>query len=257
MKEKCAVEVYNNKLVVGTWIIHQGFERRHAEILKLCRKYEAEFMELADNPKVVSSHPSGVSNTRWVQRKIKNEKGGAPIKEYLLNKAQTIFLGTMFRAKKGNDPVLRFKVKLAKDFIKQEKLIMNLAIQRQNPKWIENRALGKITRREETDTIKDFVTYATLQGSKNAKKYYMILSKCVNDNLFTFAEHFKNKREVMTVHQLVAVEFGDKIVSRGLIEGMNKSLPYKEIYQNVKSRLITMAELCGKTEIIEKLQAIT
>ena len=119
MKE--IVEIYKGEPRAGTWLISQGFKRRHAEILKTCRKYESEFLELGES--------KGVSNT-FTSRKIPKEKGGKggqPIVEYLLNEAQTIFLGTLFRAKSGNDPVLRFKVKLAKDFIRIKRILSKIA----------------------------------------------------------------------------------------------------------------------------------
>lgn len=43
--------------------------------------------------------------------------------------------------------------------------------------WRTNRETGKIERLSLTDTIKDFVEYATSQGSKSAKMYYMNITK--------------------------------------------------------------------------------
>jgi hypothetical protein len=240
---KTVVEIYNDEPRAGTWILSSGFKRRHAEVLRLCRNYESEFMELEER-KVVSNH--------FIRRKIKGEKGGAPIKEYMLNKAQTIFLGSMFRAKKGNDPVLRFKIQLAKDFVKQEKIIAALLSQRQSPEWIESRALGKIERKNETDAIKDFQEYCRKQGSLNPEKYYINFSNVVNDGLFDFNGTFLNKRESMTANQLRDVKFGDSIVARGVIEGMALEMPYKDIYEMVKNRLISLGEMCGRSEIISR-----
>jgi len=245
-----SVEIYNDDLVAGTWIISQGFNRVHSEVLKLIRKYEFELLELATG--------KGVSNT-LTSRKVlreKGSKGGKPIIEYLLNEGQTIFLGSLFRAKSGDDPVLRFKVKLAKDFVKMKKVISSLQNQRIDPEWIENRATGKITRRAETDTIKDFVNYAKAQGSTNADCYYSTLSQCVNGNMFEFNCKLKNKREAMTATQLLEVKFADKVVSRGLVEGMSQSMHYKEIYKLVKGRIVDLARMYGKSEVISLQLAI-
>ena len=167
----------------------------------------------------------------------------------MLNKKQSLFLGTLFR---NTDRVLEFKAKLANDFVEQESLLKNILDQQQSPGWINNRATGQIVRKEETDTIKDFILYAKAQGSKNADRYYTTLSNCVNNNLFTFNGTFKNKRQAMTAVQLMTVGFAESLVSKVLIEGMSKSLPYKEVYQLVKKRIILIAKLHGKSEVIAK-----
>ena len=82
--------------------------------------------------------------------------------------------------------VLDFKEKLADDYVKQEDVLKKLLEQRQNPEWIKNRAHGKKFRKEETDTIKDFIEYAKAQGSSNYEWYYNAFSRCVNTELFIF-----------------------------------------------------------------------
>lgn len=236
------IEIIYGELRCGTYFIAEGFGRRHNEVLKLIKKYEKQFLD-------AESFTNRI--VKLLERKVKTK--GRPVIEYLLNKEQTTFLGMLFRTSADpHDPVLLFKAKLARDFIKQEKVIAGLQAQRQNPQWIENRAVGKKARLEETDTIKDFVVYAKIQGSKNAERYYSTLSNCVNSQLFEFNGTFKNKREAMTATQLVDVKFADRVVSRGLIEGMTQSLPYKEIYQLVKSRLIALGEMYGKGEVVSK-----
>jgi len=238
-KTESAVEIYNDDLRCGTFLISEGFERDHFKVLRLIEKYKDRFLRL-DNKRLSKS---------FIIRRVPVQKAGRPTDEIMLNEKQTVFLGTLFR---NTERVLDFKEKLANDFIEQREMLKAISTNRQTKEFIENRAAGKIARREETDTIKDFVYYAKLQGSNNADKYYMALSKCVNKNLFEFDGKFKNVRDVMTANQLIDVKFADKVVSRGLSEGMEKGLPYKEIYNLVKARLISLAELCGKSEIISK-----
>ena len=154
------VEIYNNEPRCGTFLIAEGFGRRHNEVLKLVAKHEKQFLEAESFTSLT---------VKLLQRKVKT--AGRPVIEYMLNKEQTTFLGMLFRASTDpDDPVLQFKAKLAKDFIQIEKGFYALMANRQTKEYIENRAAGKIARREETDKIKDFVYYAKLQGSKNADK---------------------------------------------------------------------------------------
>ena len=241
-----SVEIYNGSLVAGTWIISEGFKRVHYKILALCRKYESELLELADSNQLPNELTS-----RTIKRK-KGGKGGKPVTEYLLNEAQTIFLGSMFRAKSGNDPVLRFKVQLAKDFVKLKETLANITAQQHKPEWIEKRNRGKIARLEETNTIKRFVQYCTDNGSKNAETYYCNITKMVNTTMYEFEGSFRNLRDVMTTQQLDDTYFHDNIVRRALNEGMKAGMDYHDIYQMVKDRIMSLADMLGKTEIVSK-----
>jgi len=242
---KNVVTIYNDELRVGTFLIAQGFKRDHKKITNLIKKYTVQFMELEVN----KSSQKGL-----IVQRVHSKKAGRPIEEFLLNEAQTMFLGTLFRTSSNNpdDPVLRFKVRLSKDFTEMKDLLFSLQSQRQSKEWIENRAAGKVIRKEETDTIKDFIVYAKEQGSTKADYYYIVLSKCVNDNLFTFEGKFKIKRDAMNNEQTITAKFADRIVSRALIEGMAMSLPYKEIYKMVKSRIIDLAKMYGKSKVVDR-----
>ena len=234
-----AVEIYQDEARAGTFIISLGFEREHFRVLRLIEKHKKRFLRLEDKR----------LSKALIIRKVPAKTAGRPIKEYMLNKKQALFLGSIFR---NSEKVLDFKERLAEEYVEQENLLKRIIHQHQDPLWIENRAAGKIVRRSETDTIKDFVKYATLQGSKNAKMYYTVLSKCVNDGLFDFNGRFKNKREAMNAVQLMDVAFADGIVSKTLFEGMEQSLPYKQIYKKVKERILILADIHGKSEVIQK-----
>jgi len=233
--KKQLVAIHDDEGRAGTVLIAQGFNRRHEQIVRLVKKYREEF-EKFNTLKVLNSRTKG-----------------RPFKEYLLDEDQFMFLGTLF---KNNEQTVKFKARIIQEFKRCRKTLSALSTQKQTPEWIENRAIGKITRREETDTIKDFIIYAKEQGSTNAERYYTVLSNCVNSTMFDFNGKFKNKREAMTAMQLMDIKFADKIVSRGLIEGMSESLPYKEIYKIVKERLLTLAEIYGKSEVLSKQMLI-
>jgi len=238
---KNVVEIYGRGLVAGTWIISQGFKRRHTGIVSLCRKYEQELLELSDkrndNQNVIPF------------RKIITENSDKPILEYLLNEAQANFLGMMFRAKSGDDPVLRFKVNLSKQFSRMKEELIRLSSQQQNAQWLEARKAGKETRCIATDVIKQFVDYATFQGSKNAAKYYANISKMENKALFLLEQKYKNLRDALDIHQLSTVKSADMIVMKALADGMAGNLNYHDIYKLAKVRVEGFADVIGKTLI--------
>lgn len=249
MKKENVVEIYKGEAVAGTWIISQGFKRRHTGIIALCRKYEKELLELSEK-----------RNDIWNVipfRKVITEGSDKPILEYLLNESQATFLGMMFRAKINNDPVLRFKVGLAKEFIRMKKELIRVASQPQNAQWLETRNAGKETRRIATDTIEKFIDYATEQGSKNAIKYYANISKMENKALFLLEQKYKNLRDALDIHQLSTVKAADMIVMKALLDGMDQGLHYKEIYKYAKQQIESFAGLIGKTLIPSSQLKIT
>ena len=232
-----AVEIYNEEVRSGTFIISQGFERDHFRVLELVKKYESDFLDL-DNKHDLDE---------LIRRRIPAKKAGRPVDEFLLNEQQTIFLGTLFRNTKK---VVAFKKRLAKEFVEQRNWISNAIQQRNNPDWQNVRRDGKLFYREKTDIVKNFVDYATDQGSKNAKMYYSNLAKMENSALFYFEQRYKNLREVLTIKQLMQISTADDIIEKALQDGMSQTLNYKDCYKLAKNRIIAFVEIIGKSPVL-------
>ncbi|CAK0768816.1 hypothetical protein WCLP8_4290002 [uncultured Gammaproteobacteria bacterium] len=71
------------------------------------------------------------------------------------------------------------------------------------PEWQENRTTGKVMRHELTDTIKAFIEYAKAQGSRGADKYYMNITKMLNEAVLgTHASNNPHFRDTLDAGQL-------------------------------------------------------
>jgi phage regulator Rha-like protein len=230
MKENLVV-IVENEPRAGTFILSKGFEVEHRALRKLVIKYKSEFEELG----VIAS-----------AMQKPTEKGGRPINEFMLNENQSMYLGTLLT---NNVIVRRFKLKLVKEFDRLKKDFIELAIQHQNAQWLDQRKSGISVRKVETDAVKRLVDYAISQGSKNAQKYYMAISKMQNQALFFIEQNFKNIRDILNLEQLSTVVSADKIITKAIEDGLDRKLHYKEIYQLAKSRIETFAEIHGKTLI--------
>ena len=237
MKLKDIVVIHDDELRAGTWLIAQGFDREHKNVLRLVTKHQILFEDLG----VVT------------ERKFKST-GGRPVIEFLLNEPQTAFLGTLFRNQ--NDKVINFKLNLVKEFYRMKRVLENIRTQHKDIKWLENREKGKVARLESTDEIKEFKAYAIEQGSKTPDWYYVNLTKMLNDLLFIVKGKFKNLRDMMTDTQLLTVSGGDLVIKKALVDGMKKQLFYKEIYKVAKERVKIFAELHGQSEILSQQLAI-
>lgn len=233
MKLKDIVVIQSGEPVAGTWLIAQGFQREHKNVLRLVKKHIKRFETL------------GV-----VRERKYCSTGGRPVIEYLLNEQQAVFLGTLF--KNQNDLILDFKLSLVKEFYRMKNAIIRAKAQHTDTEWIEARREGKIIRLEATDAIKEFEAYAIKQGSEHSDMYYVNITKMMNGLLFIVDGTFKNLRELMTSRQLMTVSSAEQIIDKALKDGMRKNIYYKDIYKLIKERVQLFADLHGQSEIMSK-----
>lgn len=175
-----------------------------------------------------------------------SETGGRPTESYLLNEDQFVLL--VLLAKNSPESV-DLKIRVSKEFKRMKQVIANLVAQQKDPNWQNVRADGKAVYLQKTDVIKQFVDYATAQGSESASKYYVNLAQMENKALFFIEAKYKNLREIMTIKQLMQVATADDVIEKALKEGMDAKLHYKDIYQLAKQRVIAFANIIGKSHV--------
>lgn len=217
---------------VGSFLISQGLEREHKSVLQLINDFKDKFEYF------------GVLKTQ----KLKST-GGRAANEYLLDEDQFMFLGTLLR---NNEKVVEFKFRIIKQFKKCREELEALRSHKHEQPYQVTRDAGKIVRRQTTDVMQKFVEYASEQGSKNADKYYIAISKMLNDLLFTVEGKHKNLRELLTTQQLMTVSSAEQIIDKGLSVGMANKKFYKDIFQEVKGKVQIFVELHGKSSVISE-----
>ena len=220
------VVLEKNKPVTTSLIIAKGVKTEHHSVITLIRKHTKSLQEFGT-----------------VEFQIR-KSGGRPLEFAILNEEQTTFLITCMR---NTEIVIEFKIKLVKEFYKMKKTLIAIIERQTDEDWKRNRSIGKITRQEETDTIKEFVEYAKSQGSTKAEMYYQNISKMENKGLFLIEEKFKNIREVLTGQQLQVLCSADQIVINALKDGMKNKMNYKEIYTLAKERIEVFASIIPKS----------
>lgn len=143
---------------------------------------------------------------------------------------------------------LQWKIKYDQAFSSMEQALLN----QKNISWKENRAQGKIARKEITDTIKEFVSYAQSQGSKNAPRYYPTITNAVYKCLFVIEDRYgKAFRDLLSSMQLQFLGTAEYVAAQAIEDGMEQRLQYKEIYQLAKSRVEAFAStLPRKTKVV-------
>lgn len=232
--ETSLIVLKNEKLYVSTSIIAKQCDVEHRAVLQL-----------------IKTHRENIEYFGKLIEDIEKIPKGRPLSIFLLNEEQFIFLVTLMQNSKVT---VQAKKEITKQFFKMRKWILEQKTQKQNQQYIETRNQSKIGRRQETDIIKTFIEYAKKQGSKSADKYYMIISKMENAAFFILKEKFKNVREILNIQQLSKIIVADLIVRQSIIEGMEREMYYKDIFQLAKKRVLEMANSLGFKEVLPTME---
>lgn len=94
------------------------------------------------------------------------------------------------------------------------------------------RAEGKIIRKVETDSIKEFIEYAKSNGSQSSERYYTIITKATNDILNIEA----GQRDSLSESQLEHLAMVERVIANALTTGIEKGMNYKDIYKLASSK---------------------
>lgn len=243
------VELYEGKEPrTNSRLVAKGFGLTHRAVVNHIKKYRNEFEDLGKLPSEKWKRKIEVAGIHSTSNPKGGRKKGEQEVAYFLNEEQFMFLGTLV----DNTPIsVKFKHTLVKDYSKCRKMLAQLASTRSSEEWKNVRKDGKAIYHQKTDIIKQFVDYATGQGSKSANMYYSNLAQMENKALFLIEQKFPNVREVLNIKQLMQVATADQIVEKALADGIEKNIPYKEIYAMAKDRVIQFSEILGKSLVIE------
>ena len=114
--------------------------------------------------------------------------------------------------------------------------------------WQQARLEGKVARVALTDGIQELVAYAKAQGSKSAERYFINITTMEYQALFFLEQTLPdNFRDTLTMFQNANLATAERIAQKAIREGIEKQMPYKEIYQLAKQRVVAFVDLIGKT----------
>ena len=114
----------------------------------------------------------------------------------------------------------------------------------QSISWEQKRLETKEIRKNETDVIKEFVEYATKQGSKSAFRYYENITKMTNKALEYLIQTTIGKplkRDLMNIMELGFLQMLELRIIDVIKDCMQKEIYYKDIYQKAKEEVEQLA----------------
>jgi Rha family phage regulatory protein len=216
------VQLKNDEAVCSSLDVAEKFHKRHDNVLQGIRG----LLKNEDTHKMFKlSH--------YVEK-----QNGQSYPMYLMNRDGFSLLVMGFTGKAA----LEWKLKYIEAFNKMETIIR----EKSTETWLTSRQTGKLTRKSETDVIKELVEYAKAQGSTHADMLYMTYTKLANKMVGI------TDRDTASVVQLNRLDMMEQIILCIIREGMAVGLGYKEIYQNCKERLELVSELAYLRAIEQK-----
>lgn len=200
-------------------IVAKYAQVQHETIVRLLSNYKEDVEEFGVIRFEIGKPPKGSS-------------GGRPEIIYRLNEEQA----TLLIAYLQNTVAVRvLKKELVRQFYEMRALLLEL----NSSIWKDTRAFGKHIRKQETDSIKRFVDYATAQGSQHADRYYTSLSILADETVGI------TDRNRATTAQLNNLQLVENLIAKEIHEGIENHQPYKQIYQACRKRLENYAAVAG------------
>jgi phage regulator Rha-like protein len=204
----------NNQLSIDSRAIAKEFGRQHKNVLQTLDDL------LKDG------------TISWLESKPRNyKKLGREYRCFELNEAGFLKAMPFIGGKKSRQGQKR----LVDAFLRLRKLLDQQGKEREKLACQVARLSGKDSRAILTDAIQKFVIYAKSQGSSNAERYYGSITNAVHNALVILEPKATQVRELLTAIQLSKLATIELTAAQALAEGMSAELPYKEIYQAVKS----------------------
>jgi len=208
--------------------ISERFEKRHFDVVKKIEKM------IHDDEKMSAK----VRLSFYVDEQNREQK------KYDLDRDAFVFVVSSFTGKK----VSEWKWEYIEAFNTMEQMLH----QKQNNEWQIARQKGTLVRKDLSDTIHNFVEYASRQGSTKAKFYYSTITKETYKALKlleareTVPSHF---RDTLTNFDLSSLTMAEYVAQGALMEGMIKQMFYKDIYHYAKEKVLIFASSIAVAKI--------
>ncbi len=216
------VEVKRSEVFCDSSIVAKKFGLQNAYVVQRIKKVMLDIGDL---------RVDGVNPKCQIEDR---EYRGNKYTAYLMNRDFFSFLVMRFKGRKA----IEWQLKFIAAFNAMEHQIITADKNATDPNWLKGRDTGKIARREETDIIKNFVEYATAQGSKSAKFYYKHITNATYKALGMMVQRKPKLRDTMNLYELSELLLAERIAKNSIKKYMSMERHYKDIYNSTKEDLM-------------------
>lgn len=231
--KKNLVKVYRGSVLCDSRIIAEKFKKQHKHVLGKIDKLRLNLENLTAQGVTVQKikFPLLFEEKKYLSR-------GQTYRYIEMNKPAFSLLVMEFSGSRAFNTKLLFN----DAFYQMEQALLR----QDNLEWKGTREQGKQIRQNLTDEIKTFVDYAIAQGSQNASKYYILITKMQYKALKLIEKNekidknFRNTLDMMDLNHLIAAE---NVARKALMDGIAQELHYKDIFQLAKANVLQLANI--------------
>ena len=225
-------EIKNNNVFCDSRMVAEKFGYDHNKVVRVIDRIIGKLDRFnPDNLSGLNTHFPEFVNQAYGYR-------GRVFKYYEMNKTAFSLLAMRFET----DRAFEWQLKFVQAFEIMERRLLDVQNNKNDATWRVQREQGKLVRLTAMDTVKDFVEYATAQGSENAKFYYKhITVACYRCLQLIEAKKpkLRDTLDTLELHQLMMAEI---VAERSIRRHMDAGEHYKAIFSLVKIDLERFAE---------------
>lgn len=216
------VSVERNDIVTDSQIIARALSMKHNKVMHIVDNFLMDYPDLRGNQKLPKT-------SEWIRLEERHYRG----KDFLvavMNRECFSLLVMRFETKKAREMQRAFN----QAFYSMEKALLKAQLNQTNQGWLIARHQAKEARRLETDVIKEFVDYATAQGSAKAHFYYKHITDATYKCLQLVQDKKPKLRETLDAMELSLLVAAEGVAQRSLKHHMATGEHYKVIFELVK-----------------------
>ncbi len=210
---KNLITTRREQAVCSSLTVAENFHKRHTHIIRII-----ETQIIPNTPKDFTGPNFGLSKYK--------DKSGKENKFYYMTRDGFTLLAMGFTGKAA----MEWKIKYINAFNNMEKIIT----ERSTPEFLELREQGKTIRRIETDAIKEFVEYATVNGSSHADWYYKAFTSMVNKAVGAADRGSIGRKEEYDI------QTAERVIAKLIHKGIKEHIPYKRLYRDCRNAIETV-----------------
>jgi len=220
------VEIYEREITCDSQTVAKKFGYKHNELMRVINNLVSDLDELR-----------GISNLPFFEE-IEKEYRGTKFKAYVMSREFFSLLSMRFRGQKA----LEWQMKFNTAFYDMEKALLKASENSGDHEWLKVRTQSKQMRLQQTDVIKDFVAYATSQGSKSAKFYYKHITNATYKALGLIQHKRPKLKDTLDCMELSQLMVAENVAKKSLRKYMDANEDYKSIFLLVKQDLVALSE---------------
>jgi len=219
---KQLVEVQRGEVFCDSQMVADKFDHKHLYIVGAIEKL------LSREAKI-----KGSTSLPLKFKEIEREYRGQKFKAYLMDRRAFTALAMDFKGERA----FQWRLDFIDAFFEMERRIITEEANKKNITWLGQREQGKLVRLTTTDAVKDFVEYATSQGSQNAQFYYKHITQACYKCLQLIEAKRPKLRDTLDMLQLNQLMMAEVVAERSIRKHMAEGEHYKAIFTLVKQDL--------------------